>query len=159
MGERWKQASSEPYSQGMVEGNPFQYKADVHGTLVAVLRLTFHDRGLALEQFHTRAVEAGSVHELVLTDESSAAPGQVVRRAAYLGFVQLQGGVIGVGDILIIGKRTLGTVVGFDATHAPNHYNVVVCGQHLVNGGELGLNVGDPVVFRFNDPGTKPSGL
>lgn len=138
----------EPYAAGLVPDDPFVDKADVEGTLVAVLGVVLHHRGLRLEAFRTRAFAAGSVHELLLTDERRT-PGGTVQEAAYLGFAQLAGGVVAVGDALEVRGRRVGRVTGFNATHAPNHWDIVIAAPELRHGGALGLRVGDEVRFRY----------
>ena len=96
-----------------------------------------------------RAIEEHSVHEIMLCDEADVTAGGVVDAVAYLGFVEIgTGGVIAAGDTLVVGGTPLGTVLGFDETHAPNHLNIVVVKHGRPETGHgLGLELETPVAF------------
>ena len=52
-----------------------------------------------------------------------------------------------VGDEIRTDRTGLiGTVVGFDESHAPNHFNIVVQAARSQTGRELGLRLGDRFV-------------
>lgn len=115
-------------------------KRAVAGTLVKVLLHHRDDRGMRLEPHASRCVQAGEVHELVTTDGPGTAPGTRIDRVGFLGFVEiLRAGVIDRGDELWIGEHAVGTVLGFDACHFPNHYNVLVFATPPRSGGDLAL--------------------
>lgn len=138
---------SDPYSRGMFKENPYARKAEIAGRLVVVLRGRYQERGLNLIKPISRALNTGEVHELIITDQD-AGPGDKVDPIAYLGFFAVeQPGVIVKGDDLLTGGRVLGTLVGFDETHMPNHLNIVIKGERR-DGEELCLELGDSVVFR-----------
>jgi hypothetical protein len=68
---------------------------------------------------------------------------------AYLAFFRVdQGGIVLVGDSVLVGEAELGEVVGFDLTHFPNHMNLLIGARERKTGLELGLNLGDIVTFR-----------
>ena len=124
-------------------------KRAVRGSLVKVLTHTRTDRGMRLEEFASRCVRAGEVHELVTTDQVGEALGARIDRVGFLGFVELGcAGVLDRGDELWVGGRLVGTVLGFDSCHFPNHYNVLVAAPELVTGPALGLEPEVKVVFR-----------
>ena len=124
-------------------------KRPVTGTLVKVLLHRRDDRGMQLEPYTSRCVRQGELHELLTTDQSPAGPGARIDRVGFLGFVEiLQAGVVDRGDQLQINGRSIGTVVGFDACHFPNHYNVVVAADRLQTGLDLGLEPEAPVRFE-----------
>ncbi|GAB3444355.1 DUF6917 domain-containing protein [Actinophytocola sediminis] len=128
-------------------------KRAVSGTLVKVLTHSRVDRGMRLEEFASRCVRQGEVHELVTTDQTDHAPGARVDRVGFLGFVEVRrAGVIDRGDQLWIGQRLVGTVLGFDSCHFPNHYNVLVTAGELVTGQLLGLAPEADVVFQQQLP-------
>jgi len=103
-----------------------------------------------LENPPSRAMQAGEIHELALTDDASAAPGARVDRVAYVGFVEIaQGSVVVVGERVTLGGRELGQVVGFDCTHFPNHMNILIRGPVWQTGRGLGAVVEEPVRFCF----------
>jgi hypothetical protein len=47
--------------------------------------------------------------------------------------------VIDRGDEVWIGHTLVGTVLGFDACHFPNHYNVLITADRPRSGTDLGL--------------------
>lgn len=123
-------------------------KRDVRGAIVKLLRHTRTDRGMRLEEFESRCVRAGEIHELVTTDQHDTAAGARVDRVGFIGFVELRdGGVIDRADEVWIGDRYVGAVLGFDACHYPNHYNVLIATDDLVTGPSLGITPEDPVRF------------
>ncbi|MGH3902591.1 MAG: DUF6917 domain-containing protein [Pseudonocardiaceae bacterium] len=108
----------------MLENGP---KRAVTGVLVKVLVHRRDDRGMLLEPFTSRCVRQGEVHELVTTDHQETAAGSCIDRVGFLGFVELScAGVIDQGDEFWIAGRRIGSVLGFDACHFPNHYNVLI---------------------------------
>lgn len=140
--------SSDPYRAGLVGTDFIAAKKDVEGELVVVFRGSLEGRGLELTDSVTRAVLQGEVHELIVTDEVRAGPGSTVDRVAYVGFVEIaSGGVICVGDRLTCGGVAVGTIAGYDATHLPNHMNIVISCQERADGTELGLALGDRVLI------------
>lgn len=127
-------------------------KRAVDGVLVKVLLHRRNDRGMCLEPFASRCVRAGEVHELVTTDQRGTAAGTRVDRVGFLGFVEIsRAGVIDRGDEFWIAGRRLGTVLGFDACHFPNHYNILISTPVPHTGADLSLCPGDGVLFQPRD--------
>lgn len=121
-------------------------KRAVAGVLVKVLLHRRDDRGMRLEEFASRCVRRGEVHELVTTDHG-VADGRI-DRVGFLGFTEIDtGGVIDRGDEVHIGGACVGTVLGFDACHFPNHYNILIRRESPVTGGEIHLVPESPVRF------------
>ncbi|MFC7342941.1 DUF6917 domain-containing protein [Saccharopolyspora griseoalba] len=115
-------------------------KRPLTARLVKVLVHHRSERGMALEPHASRCVRRGEVHELVSTDQCATQPGARVDRVAFLGFAEFErGGVIDRGDVLRIGDRRIGEVLGFDACHFPNHYNVLVRAEIPLSGADLGI--------------------
>lgn len=115
-------------------------KRAVHGRLVKVLIHRRDERGMALEPFASRCVRSGEVHELVTTDHTDTAPGARIDRVGFLGFVEIGcAGVLDRGDTVRAAGRLVGTVLGFDACHFPNHYNILIAAPRPVTGPDLGL--------------------
>ncbi len=142
---------NDPYSRGLVTRNVYFSRRQVRGRLCAVLQGTLRERGLSLIPQPSRAMKAGDVHELIVTDEAGARPGTRVDRVAYVGFVEIdEAGVVVEGDAVWIGGKRAGVVAGFDCTHIPNHLNIVVRADQLCSGREMGLAVEDEVVI-FRD--------
>ncbi|MFJ9929961.1 hypothetical protein SAMN04490357_0553 [Streptomyces misionensis] len=123
-------------------------KRVVRGALVKVLVHRRTDRGMRLEEHAARCVRRGEVHELVTTDQWEPRPGARIDRVGFLGFVELEcGGVIDRGDLVRIGDAVVGTVLGFDACHLPNHYNILIHAERAVSGLDLELLPEDAVSF------------
>lgn len=126
--------------------NPYVAKSDVNGRVVAVLRGVTDQRGLYLTAFRSRAVPAGEIHELMITDEDCDVE-STVNRVALIAFFEVQdGGVILLDDRVKIGDRVIGTVAGFDETHMPNHQNICLYGE-LRDGDSIEIRVGDSVTI------------
>jgi hypothetical protein len=115
-------------------------KRTVSGVLVKVLIHRRHDRGMALEPYASRCVRHGEVHELVTTSHSATAPGSRIDHVGFLGFAEMTcAGVIDRGDRMWVGEHLIGTVLGFDACHFPNHYNILIQADRPVTGLDLAL--------------------
>ena len=126
--------------------NPSVYgdKRPVEGETVALLHISFEDRGLKLIETKSRTVKLNEIHELMITDED-AAPGSGADRVRAIGFFEIiKSGLIVVGDYVWIDDRLLGKLAGYDLTHTPNHINVVVKADSL---DEPTLRVGDKIKF------------
>ncbi|MEV5986142.1 hypothetical protein AB0L85_14105 [Streptomyces sp. NPDC052051] len=123
-------------------------KRVVRGALVKVLVHRRTDRGMRLEEHAARCVRGGEVHELVSTDQWEPRPGARIDRVGFLGFVELEcGGVIDRGDVVRIGDTVVGTVLGYDACHLPNHYNILIHAERPVSGRDLELRPEATVTF------------
>jgi len=117
---------ADPYKTGMFKTNPYAKKKALKGNLVVVLDGKYEERGLQLIPQPSRCLVADEVHELILTDEAKK-PGDVVNKIAYIGFfVVRESTVITVGDEVKINGQVIGNIAGFDETHMPNHYNIVI---------------------------------
>lgn len=115
-------------------------KRSVHGQLVKVLTHRRDDRGMTLEGFASRCVRRGEVHELVTTDQTATTTGTRIDRVGFLGFVEIGcAGVIDRGDEVWADGHRVGTVLGFDACHFPNHYNILISVPEPLTGPQLGL--------------------
>ena len=121
-------------------------KRAVAGVLVKVLVHSRDDRGMRLEEFASRCVRQGEVHELVTTDHAVDDPR--IDRVGFLGFTEIShGGVIDRGDEVHIGGEYVGKVLGFDACHFPNHYNILIHRDAPVTGEQIALTPESPVSF------------
>ncbi len=135
--------STDPYQSGMFKSNPYTKKREMLGELVVVLDGRLEERNLQLIAPISRAVLKGDIHELILTDEPAAGPTKKINKIAYLGFLEVtQGGVMVVGDDLYVLGNIIGTVVGFDITHMPNHLNIVIFSEERISGKERDLELG-----------------
>ncbi len=103
----------------------------IEGVVVALIHVTFTDRGLNLIGSMSRALKRGEIHELMITDEE-AKPGSRVDRVSVIAFFEVEvGGLAVYGDDVLIGDRRIGSIAGFDLTHMPNHMNIVVKAESL----------------------------
>jgi hypothetical protein len=135
-----------PYNPNLITPSVYGSRRPVTGALVALLHIIFEERGLAFIQSRSRALLRGEIHELMVTDEEDAAPGGGADSVSAIAFFEVeQGGLAVVGDKVSLGGEVLGTLVGFDVTHMPNHINVVVKRKSL---DILPLSVGDRLEIR-----------
>jgi hypothetical protein len=144
--------SPEPYAaKSLNTAFPCAAKEPVTGKLCCILHARAEKRGLELAQFPSRAIPKHEIHELILTLEGNAGPGQIVDCIAYLGYFEVEnGGVIWTGDKVMVNGRCVGTLAGYDLTHFPNHMNIVVKAEGpLLTGEEAGFQPGDPISFIF----------
>ena len=136
---------SAPYDFKKITPSVYGDRRPVEGETVALLHISFDDRGLKLIETKSRTVKRNEIHELMITDED-AAPGGGADRVRAIGFFEItESGLIVAGDEVFIEDRRLGTLVGYDVTHMPNHINVVVRAESL---DEPVLRVGDRIRFR-----------
>jgi len=136
---------SAPYDFKKITPSVYGDRRPVEGETVALLHISFDDRGLKLIETKSRTVKRNEIHELMITDED-AAPGGGADRVRAIGFFEItESGLIVAGDEVFIEDRRLGTLVGYDVTHMPNHINVVVRADSL---DEPVLRVGDRIRFR-----------
>jgi hypothetical protein len=123
-------------------------KLTVEGALVKLLFHKQTDRGMRLLEFETRCVRRGEIHELVTTDHQDAVAGDRIDRVGFLGFVEIQtGGVIEKGDQVWISDRQIGTILGFDDCHFPNHYNILIAVDELATANDLELTLEQRIRF------------
>ena len=140
--------SKEPHGSGILDKYPYAAKSDVVGRLVCILDARSEERGMELTIHPSRALCLGEIHELAVTADPQARPDYTLNEVAYLAFFAVeQGGIVLVGDRVLVGEAEIGTVVGFDLTHFPNHMNVVIGATERKTGLELGLSLGDLVTF------------
>ena len=124
-------------------------KRTVEGVVVKVLTHRRTDRGMSLEEFASRCVREGDVHELVTTDQDETRTGARIDRVGFLGFAEiLRAGVVDRGDEVWLDGGRVGTVLGFDGCHLPNHYNILIRSDRPVSGGDLDLKPETRVLFR-----------
>lgn len=125
-------------------------------TIGSLAKLWFHsrdDRGMILAPWGSRCLAAGELHELVVTDQLDGAAGDRIDRVGFLGHLEIAtGGVVEKGDRVFLGKEPLGTVLGFDESHFPNHYNILIAADRLVTADLAGAALGDEVSFIENTP-------
>ena len=124
-------------------------KRNVQGQLVYVFSLRADQRWMQLEEFPSRVLVRGEIHELILSANPGLQPGAGVPDVAYVGFFEVEvGGIAEFGDEVWAGGHRLGTLAGFDLNHYPNHLNIVVAAGVASTGAELGLDLGTPIRFQ-----------
>lgn len=139
----------DPYKSGQFKKSPYYLKSDLTGKLVVTLTTTFETRGLQLIAQPSRCICTNQIHELILSDEQGIGPGSTVNKIAYVGFVEIeQGGVITSGDAVLYNDELIGHIAGFDETHMPNHYNIVLRADERKTGEDLGLVPGGKITIR-----------
>jgi len=135
-----------PYDPKLITPSVYGERRPVLGEVVALLHITFQDRGLKLIQAKSRALLKDEIHELMITDEEGAAPGGGADRVSAVAFFEVnEGGLAVVGDEVVIDGRAFGVLAGFDMTHMPNHMNVLVKSASLE---APSIRVGDEVRLR-----------
>lgn len=150
---------SDSYAAEGVHGPRPRWKRAVSGSMVKLLRHERRDRGFVLEDYAARCVRAGEVHELVTTDQAGAGPGDRVDRVGFLGFVEVgAAGVIERGDLVLHGGVVVGRVIGFDACHFPNHYNILIAAAAPVTADHLRFEVEATVKFLPSEPSPERGG-
>lgn len=131
----------DPYKEGMFKNNPYAKKKPVKGIIKVVLDGVYEERGLSLIVQPSRCLCKNEIHELILTTEE-VKPGDRVNKIAYVGFFEVTEGSVAVfQDPVKIGGRGIGVIAGFDETHFPNHYNIVVKGEELLSGKERSIDL------------------
>lgn len=144
--------SPDPYVNNLLNQElPLSEKTDVVGKINCTLRARAEERGLELAPFPSRAICTGEIHELILTLEE-AAPGKRVNRIAYLGFFEItEGGILWAGDEVYVNGTMIGRLAGYDLTHYPNHFNIIIrVSEPLLTGFEMGVHPGAEVRFVFS---------
>ena len=135
-----------PYDPKLITPSVYGDRRPVMGEVVALLHITFQERGLKLIQSRSRALVEDEIHELMITDEEEAAPGGGADRVSAIAFFEVKnGGLVVVGDRVTLNDDLLGTIAGYDVTHMPNHMNVLLKTESLE---PPALKVGDRLVFR-----------
>jgi hypothetical protein len=121
----------------------FSEKTKVSCKWVAIMDYTRHDRGIIITAFRTRCFEKNEIHEFIACSNTSL-PDKPIDKVAYLGFGEIiQGGVVEVGDVMYSGKNPIGTIMGFDETHMPNHYNIIIKTDNPLSGFALKIKLSD----------------
>lgn len=124
-------------------------KTAASGHFVKLLRHSRDNRGMELLPLESRCIRRGEIHEIVTTDQEGAPPGARIDRVAFLGFAEFEEpGVIERGDLVTLDGRPIGSVLGFDECHFPNHYNILIAMPERLTATDAGIAVGAPIEFR-----------
>jgi len=121
-------------------------RGPIMADVVALLHVTFPDRGLKLIDAKSRALRGGDIHELMLTDEDTK-PGDNANHVRVVCFFEVkQGGLAVIGDKVTINGKPVGVVAGWDMTHMPNHMNFLVKCDNL---DKIQVSVGDKLTVTM----------
>ena len=135
-----------PYDAKKITSDLYGDRSPVEGKVVAILHVSFKDRGLKLIDTKSRAVLRHEIHEIMITDEKDAAPGGGADRVAAVAFFEIiEGGLIVTGDTVTTPGKKIGDLVGYDMNHMPNHMGIILWAPTL---DEPSLAVGDKIVFH-----------
>jgi len=138
--------SKPPYDPKRITPDLYGDRRPVEGEIIAILHVSFKDRGLKLLDTKSRAVLKNEIHELMITDEKAAAPGGGADRVSAVAFFEItRGGLIVTGDEVTASGAKIGELVGYDMNHMPNHMNLLLRAPTV---DEPPLAVGDKLVFR-----------
>ncbi|MCX6649924.1 MAG: hypothetical protein NTV61_11155 [Candidatus Bathyarchaeota archaeon] len=138
--------SKPPYDPKKITPSLYGDRSPVEGKVVAILHVSFKDRGLKLIDTKSRAVPKHEIHEIMITDEKAAAPGGGADRVAAVAFFEItKGGLIVTGDVVTAAGKKIGDLVGYDENHMPNHLGIILWAPTL---DEPALAVGDRIVFH-----------
>lgn len=140
---------SKPATTRFVTLSTYAANRPVEGAVVTLLDSTHEARGLRLIPTYSRALPRHSIHELIATDETDKGPGDMANRIAYLAFFEVtRGGCVIAGETLFVDGRPVGTVLGFDETHEPNHINIIIGVNERRSGAALKLAPGSTIRFE-----------
>lgn len=140
---------ADPYLSKLVTQNFYHSKVDIKGRVVVVLDGLIENRALQLISPPSRAFSAGTIIELIGTDENDAQPGGSVNKIAYLAFVELlNGGVVLKGDTVYCNSELIGTIAGYDDTHMPNHQNTIIKMKERKSGASLGFKLQNEIIIQ-----------
>lgn len=141
--------SKSPYDPKRITPDLYGDRSPVEGRIVAILHVSFKDRGLKLIDTKSRVVQKHEIHEIMITDEQEAAPGGGADRVAALAFFEItEGGLIVTGDTVTVAEAKIGDLIGYDTNHMPNHMGIILWAPTL---NEPPLSVGDKIVFHRPD--------
>ena len=138
----------DPYKIDLIKRVPFAKKNRVFSKLVAIMDMELKKRGLQLIPSYTRVLLKNEIHELIITDEKNAGPHKKVNNISYLGFVRIEeGGIVAIGDKVSLEGKIIGEVAGFDETHMPNHWNIIIKSSKKATGIELNAPIEGEIIF------------
>lgn len=140
--------STDPYKSGKISTDAYYKKRVVTGGIAVILDMRLENRGLELINQPSRCLLKNEIHELIFTISNSKLGEKVNESIAYVAFFEVEeGGVVIVGDTLTIGGKVIGSVLGFDETHSPNHLNIIIRNDNIKTGKELKIKLEDKVCF------------
>jgi hypothetical protein len=116
----------DPYKAGLVSTPPYGDRRRVRGRVVVVLKHDVLPVTVNTIWPRSRALKTGEIHEMRRSTEDISA-GDSTRDLIPVAFFEVtSGGVVVVGDRVMLHGSVLGEIAGFDETHMPNHMNIVL---------------------------------
>jgi hypothetical protein len=141
--------SKPPYDAKKITPNLYGDRSPVEGRVIAILHVNFTNRGLKILETKSRAILKHEIHEIMITDEKTAAPGGGADRVAAVAFFEItKGGLVVTGDTVTAAGKKIGDLVGYDENHMPNHLGIILWAPTL---NEPTLAVEDKIAFRRPD--------
>ena len=121
----------------------------IESHFVAILGHDHVNRGMIASPYHTRCIRQGEIHELVVVLENEE--GLIdLNDAWYLGFIEFKEGcVLAKGMTAEIDGQPIGTLIGFDTTHVPNHFNILIASKRPQIGTSAGIKIKDQCFFEM----------
>jgi len=110
-----------------------------------------------------RAMYRGEIYEIFVTDDAGAAPGGTMKRFSLVGHFEVENACfVRTGDVVSVGGKELGTIVGYNqckALRAPELavIHLYVRAKKLVTGRDMGLKLGDKVQTKPVERQAPPS--
>jgi hypothetical protein len=135
-----------PYDPKKITPDLYGDRRPVEGEIIALLHVSFKDRGLKLLDTKSRAVLKHEIHELMITDEKAAVSGGGADKVSAVAFFEItSGGLIVTGDDVVVADSKIGELVGYDMNHMPNHMNILIRAPTV---DEPPLEVGEKIIFH-----------
>jgi len=109
------------------------------------------DEHMRLMPVAPRAMYRGELYEIFVTDDKDAAPGGTMKRFSLVGHFEVENTCfVRAGDIVSVGGKELGAIVGYNACKALRAPEMAVIHMYvradkLVTGRDLKLKLGDKV--------------
>ena len=121
----------------------------IESQFVAILGHDHVNRGMIASPYHTRCIQQGEIHELVYVYENEE--GLIdLNDAWYLGFIEFKEScVLAKGMAAEIDGEEIGTLIGFDTTHVPNHFNILIASKTPHTGTSRGIKIKDKCFFEM----------
>ena len=106
----------------------YSSKSSIKFRIKAVMKNKRIDRKLKLSEYVTRCINKNQLHEFLIANDWNNDKNKLLNDISYIGFMECtECGVIEIGDTISDDKGIIvGTVIGFDYTHMPNHMNIVL---------------------------------
>ncbi len=121
----------------------YSSKSSIKFRIKAVMKNKRIDRKLKLSEYVTRCINKNQLHEFLIANDWNNDKNKLLNDISYIGFMEcIECGVIEIGDNFSDDNGTIvGTIIGFDYTHMPNHMNIVLKSVSTETGKERNYKV------------------